>query len=260
MINRRLRAKRSLAQRVTFSILGAILLGAIGSGVWEVIAKPGLSRTGRFFLSLFTLGSTKLRDASYASAALDPTPLPALLVLFVIVPMFPAFLLGVFLRAKVEQGRRYREIRGARKNIEDFENLIDKIRKVRGTDFPKQVPESIDSSKEPTVVELKHPLVSKKSEPKKKGNRRGWLELLAIGLFLIAGQLFVTTISQSILIYRVFNANLVVCSPFLTEIEEEGLRARFASVRSKAEYQIIEQELRMIAAKNGVRLKDIELW
>src|SRR5438093_12386009 len=54
------------------AVLGTIVLGAIGSGVWEMVARPGVSKFGHFVLFLFTFGSQRLKDVAYAAASLDP--------------------------------------------------------------------------------------------------------------------------------------------------------------------------------------------
>ncbi|MCX5819012.1 MAG: hypothetical protein NT047_03760 [Deltaproteobacteria bacterium] len=45
--------------------LAAIVLGAIGSGLWEIAIKPLSKRLPRFTLIIFTLGLQKLRDPIY---------------------------------------------------------------------------------------------------------------------------------------------------------------------------------------------------
>src|SRR2546427_8335681 len=67
-------------QRIIGAGFATIILGIIGSGLWDMVVKPGVTGFGRFTLSLFTLGSVTLRNAAYSSAALDPTPLPALMI------------------------------------------------------------------------------------------------------------------------------------------------------------------------------------
>src|SRR2546423_480145 len=83
---------------VVWAILGAIILGAIGSGLWDMLAKPGLGTVGRLLLNIVTLGSKTIRDAAYSSAALNPTALPSLIFLAVgsFLPLYLAF--RVFLK------------------------------------------------------------------------------------------------------------------------------------------------------------------
>jgi len=84
-------------KRAVLAVIGAIILGAIGSGLWEMIAKPGLSSLGRLFLTLVTFGSESARNNAYADAALDPTAIPSLVLLlqFSAIPFY-ALIFGAF--------------------------------------------------------------------------------------------------------------------------------------------------------------------
>jgi len=68
-----------------FGALGTLILGAIGSGIWEILFRPGLSRVGSFIVSI----SGKANEAVYQNAALDPTLVASLflLLLTIYIPM-----------------------------------------------------------------------------------------------------------------------------------------------------------------------------
>lgn len=73
-------------------ILGTIVLGAIGSGLWDLVFKPGFGGFSRWILGL----SSVLDDAVFSTAALDPTPLPALIIL-ILFGILPVGLMGTTL-------------------------------------------------------------------------------------------------------------------------------------------------------------------
>lgn len=50
-------------------LLGTLVIGALGSGLWEVAFKPGLYWLGKVLLDIGTLGLTGLRDAIYEEIA-----------------------------------------------------------------------------------------------------------------------------------------------------------------------------------------------
>jgi hypothetical protein len=83
MTNPRQKAERSIWQ-LTPATVGAITIGVLGSGMWDLLAKPGLGRLSRLAISLVTLGSSAVRDIPYASAALDPASLPGLLIILLL--------------------------------------------------------------------------------------------------------------------------------------------------------------------------------
>lgn len=57
-------------RKTLLSTLGVILLGALGSGLWELL-KPLLNWGWSGLLTISTLGLTSLRDGIYANAAGD---------------------------------------------------------------------------------------------------------------------------------------------------------------------------------------------
>ena len=80
-------------RRILLAIFGAIVVGAVGSGVWDVVAKPGLSSAANLLLRILASGSDKIRDLPYSMAALNPYSLPSLL-LFLACASAPAYACG----------------------------------------------------------------------------------------------------------------------------------------------------------------------
>jgi hypothetical protein len=58
-----------LISKWPFALLGTILLGAIGSGVWDLVFKPSFSWLAEALLNIATLGLTTIRDQMYAGIA-----------------------------------------------------------------------------------------------------------------------------------------------------------------------------------------------
>ena len=54
---------------VLSAIIAAIVLGAIGSGVWESLLRPAVSFFSNFFLNIATLGISSYRDQLYQEIA-----------------------------------------------------------------------------------------------------------------------------------------------------------------------------------------------
>lgn len=235
---------RSVRQWV-IGIAGTLILGALGSGVWDLLFKPGIGRFGRWCLSLMTLGSESLRDAVYESAALDPTPLPSMMLLIVGVSL-P---LGVAL-AGVGSYWRLRDIKDGRldKAINDAgEEGKDKTTAAEssvGHTEPKQE-EQINEETRATFARTRRAIVSLLSV------------LILLSLPMIIGAI---AVNQSILIWRAFHADLSICRPFLSDQEMYRFQARFASIKTRADYRAIASDLRSVAGAHGVRLTEIELW
>src|SRR3989442_14883559 len=87
----------------TLGIIGTILLGALGSGLWSVVFAPLGSTILKWLLSIVTLGIASARDALYVSAALGYRERPSLILLlgagvaFAMVPPFIFIWLTEFL-------------------------------------------------------------------------------------------------------------------------------------------------------------------
>jgi hypothetical protein len=56
-------------RKIALGLLGTILLGALGSGLWDLALKPGGRWLNEVFLTAVTLGSDYLKDQVYAEAA-----------------------------------------------------------------------------------------------------------------------------------------------------------------------------------------------
>jgi hypothetical protein len=52
-----------------FGILGSLVLGALGSGLWNGVFSPVFSALGRLTMSLLTLGYSSAKDGIYEKAA-----------------------------------------------------------------------------------------------------------------------------------------------------------------------------------------------
>jgi hypothetical protein len=185
-----------------FALLGAIAIGVIGSGLWDMLAKPGLGRLGRLFLTLVTLGSESARSQAYADAALDPTPLPSLILLLFLYALPFLVLLGDVT--------------------------------AKGTRF----------------------LFGTKLKELRPGGYRV-ISITILAMFLLAaswGFVKFLTVNQSVLIYRVFNANMRICAPYLSDSEERKFKARFAAVKTRSDYLAIEEDLKKLAVSKSIGL------
>jgi hypothetical protein len=97
MSEEKVSGRTTVVQRVILGAVGTILLGAIGSGVWQLAFSPSVDWLTRFIAGV----SHRINDAAYESAALDPRPLASLILLLLVtqVPLWFAayFLIGLFL-------------------------------------------------------------------------------------------------------------------------------------------------------------------
>jgi len=226
--------KISKTKKVIWAALGTIFLGAIGSGVWEIFARPGLSKFGRLVLSIVTLGSQTVQDSAYSTAALDPTPVAPLLMVFAL-SFFPLFL-------AISSGTMWLQVRSAEK--------MRAARKSHGGEGPAA--HSGEPPERFNTLEFRNSIWDSRK--------------FALGMLLMMSIIFggcvigIFVLNQAVLIRRVFTANVAICAPYMSESEEERIWADFAAVATKAEYLPIDGKLRSIASQNGASLLGYSVW
>lgn len=230
----------STRARWVIGLLGAVLIGAIGSGVWEMVVRPGLSGIARGVLTVLTFGSNTLRDAAYSTAALGAESLPALMLLYALALVPLLVMVRVGFRSFVGP-RLDRKL-----DAEDAEAHKEIWRKA-GSEEEANL--AIDELRANTTAKLRRSI--------------WWLEAAAMVLLGFAAlQIYLSfsVLNQAVLIQRVFFANLAIAAPHLTAEQEELLRAQFSAVTTRAEYAALNQQIRQVADANGVRLREEQLW
>ena len=216
------------ARRILMPIIAGVLAAIVGSALWEYLAQPGLNSLWRLVLTVATLGSEAARDAAYNSAAMDPTSVPALLHVHMVI--FGLALLSGGLAGALTSGAAMRRWQRRRSEM-SAEHAADD--------------DTSDDSRMPAPRWLR---------PAR------FISIAAVFAIVVSATVAAINVDQSVLIWRTFNNHVARCSPFLTDDEEEAIRSRFAHVESRSDYLELEAVLESIAARNGIELKDIELW
>jgi len=81
-----------LAEHWVLSIVVAILLGAVGSGLWDAALKPVSRKIGSRLFTIITFGAKRARDRIYKRAAMGHHELPSLYILLTVVAVMVAAL------------------------------------------------------------------------------------------------------------------------------------------------------------------------
>ena len=213
-------------QRAPATFLGVIAISLVISLLYDFLVKPGLSEFGRVILDVLTLGSKSVKDAAYQSAALDPTPVSALILVFVLSSFVIVPVLVFFIR-RIPRVPIISNLRILRQQIEDGDV------------------EDLDEFR----IEISRVLKR--------------LEIIVVGLaipYSIIVYIGVAVHNQSVVIWRTFHANHAIISPYIDENERLRLKSKFSSVRSKDDYLIVDSGIREIAEKHDLYLHDLELW
>lgn len=224
--------------KVGLALLSTILVGAIGSGLWELGMKPSLQYFGQKFLDTITLGSTTMKDNAYLAAALDQTAIPAVRVYEIVsaFAMVPLLILIVFESFKNQRLRRY---------FLRTETARDKHKDSTATESSSQQPEDTSDRmliKDKTLIIVERTVIC-------------WIVLSVV---FVSVQSLIH--NQSLLIWRSFHADLRQCAPYMTSSDEELIEAQYAAMKSKSDYAIILGRLRDIAKQHNIKLHSEKLW
>jgi hypothetical protein len=82
--------------------------------------------------------------------------------------------------------------------------------------------------------------------------------LYAVGVLI--GVIGFAVHNQSVIIWRIFHAELKIISPYISPMEERILLSRFSSVKARSDYLPIQAQLESTAKANNVTLPKLDLW
>ena len=212
-----------------FGILGAILIGAIGSGLWNIVLEPALSWLGKSLFTIATLGLNSARDAIYADIArgYHESPSLILLCLVLLVPFFTtSYLGGHHVGRKLAEKEYVADLNKLKKIMPDVESeeFFNKISAITAERYRTAL-------KRARITMLLHAVL-----------------LTSLGFFMIINVVYTNKAITN------FKQSLEICKPFIDLHGEELFISKFAQIKSKEDYIDIIDELKKIATNNDVKL------
>jgi len=226
-----------LKAKAPYSIVGVLLVGIVCSAIYDGVIKPGFSLFSKVLFDLFTFGSQRAQDFTYSNAALDPTSLPSILGMVLIM----AVLLGGFLMLNVDQSLKNREFLEDMAISEEMDRKIDEIVSLFGHD-----PQKLETELAAMVHERKQmerPSNDENASTKRMLRVTGFISWTILAFSLIGGWLIVTATNQSLIVWREFNADLKIVAPYISEEEVAKLQSKFAQIRTEREYKEVRSVL-----------------
>jgi len=214
-------------KKVVGTILGTLLLGALGSGLWEIALKPLAQWSGTTILTIATLGSTAIKDDNFREAAKGLHESSALQLFALVTMAFIGLVSGLF---GYFSGRRV----SANKISESYQDLD-----------------------EATAI------ANLKAELEALNQKRYSYQLGLAGCgFLAACLLLISYLKllQANNAYTFYAQSMSICRPYMDDQEVHILESRFASITGRADYIAVTDELRQIAASNHRKLPDFKPW
>jgi hypothetical protein len=214
-------------KRIALGAVGTILLGALGSGLWELAFKPAGRLVGNGILTAATLGSSALKDRVYVQAAKGYHEASANSV-FEILALGPLFFSALVFLA----GRHGFREPPKRERIEAEGDLDAEIKRLE-------------------------------RELKVLGKQGRILAYsLAFLLLFNSGMLIVEnlTITKADDAYAFFAQSMTICRPYISDHDAQVIESHFASIRGRGDYINTTDELRRVAASNHLILPDYRPW
>ncbi|MCW5205993.1 hypothetical protein VU08_03550 [Desulfobulbus sp. F5] len=205
-------------------ILGTIVLGAIGSGLWSLLLEPISVWAGRTLFTIATLGLEALRTNVYVAVAkgLHEEASLAILLFLIFVSLG---ILGYY--SGRMHGRRHAE--------REIASIVAKIKS-----------DTLDEKDRRNRIQKE--LVERKDKIYAETSISTTLGLICIIVFCNF-QLFILFYTNSAITH--FRQCYSICEPFITEQQAKEFRSQFALVESRTDYVVLLQDICNIADKNG---------
>ncbi|MBE0616046.1 MAG: hypothetical protein IH604_20435 [Burkholderiales bacterium] len=213
-----------LAEHWILSIVVTILLGAIGSGLWDAALKPISLKLGGQLYTVITFGARRSRDKIYKRAAMGHHELPSLYILLIVMVVGISALAATQMRLYVQLYAP--EILSVR--------LVAGCPKEDETKFKECVREQAKEKLAP-VVQI--------------------LSLIAIFITVVIFYRF-TAINRMNLVTTYYQQCVRAVRPFLDEKTFKTLEQQYALMTTKEHYEAIISQLATVANDNNSSLPE----
>ena len=230
--------------------IGTIVLGAIGSGLWERALGPALNLFGRAILTVATLGSTAAKDQIYTTAARGYHEasdqqmlifLTSLILISAFLPLWWRLLRAYLSRAYLSRDQRPQE-------------LLKRIKAI------KALPEAARTAGMYEELNLIEKEVDTLEQTWKTSRRITYgFQLLTIfsAAYLFINDLLLIEANAAL---TFFSQSITICRPYMDERRTEMLQSRFASIHNRGDYISVTDQLRHIASSNHLELPEFHPW
>jgi hypothetical protein len=221
-------------KKVILGVIATIILGAIGSGVWDLVGKDVSQWLGRLILSAATLGSSAVVNSVYREAAKgfhEATALEQFSLVTIVVFSGVGGVLAFF--SGKSKGRRE-----AKKEVREFEDALGDLSPNEKMVRIKSRIDKLDRKLDRSLLQLR------------------LLTICFVVLLASSTAFDYIKLSQANSTATFFRQSVAICAPYMSEHDRLSLESQFASMRSKAEFLGILEHLRGIAGANHRQLPD----
>ncbi|AZE61772.1 hypothetical protein PFLU3_04000 [Pseudomonas fluorescens] len=94
----------------------------------------------------------------------------------------------------------------------------------------------------------------------KKAKRIRYLDWFMDGLMIAMLFITITVVNQSILVWRVYNANEKIIAPYITSSDLLKIKSQFSQIKTEKEYKVLFEAMQSVALKNKIELRSESTW
>lgn len=239
----------SFKNKAILGVIGALIIGGLGNGVWEYVLEPVFTWSLAGILNVATLGVQTFKDELYREIAKgfhEESSLSLANVLYYWVGYGVAF--GLFLLTRKTKNLVSR-IATANKNIDALEVIVG------GNSEPSGPEEDLHVRISNMRAE------TSRLAPKAEVMHKTAYLLFAFGIgffaWMIIGGAEDRYINSAIVHYE---QSLSIVGPLATDKELATFKSRFARVASKGDYEALISDIAHVADRAGLKLPDFKAW
>jgi hypothetical protein len=213
--------------KIIGAILGTVLLGAIGSGVWERMLSPFSDTCINAVLNFFSFFSTRYSNSLYTEIGNANKE------------VFSLGTYGCILASIISLGWIY------------FLNLLGKTNKEL-----KELQIMIDSS---TGVPANNTIIKPKIDAERVDKKFKIIRVFIFAYLIIFSVILVSNFTRDIYQYRTIlyiEKTIDILAPFVDQQTNLKLRSTFRQIDSKSKFILLENQFIEIAKKNNIKLSE----
>ena len=229
-------------------LVGVIFIGAISSGIWEVVLKPLSTFIRDMLLNLITLGLDSFRNNIYSSIAngYNQSPMIELLYYFVLIIIFAMIMLLVFLFSEK------RELLKERNRL--VELCDDKLSELDNKEEPRKK----------TIEEIREGIVQTRQKAVNLPTKRYSFLLYFISvIFVFEASLLITSYIKTSYINSAithYNKIVAISSPYYNTMEIALHTSQYAQIKKKEDYIRLTSSIEATIKNHGIVPPTFSVW
>jgi len=220
-------------------ILGAILIGAVGSGVWEGLLGPAVRAARNWILDSVSLVFLGFKNGIYVEIARDHYSAVNVASLFLLMAIFVGMCAAAILHLAASLWETQRRYEHVARRVEEA---------LHGKPQQQRTPAQVDTDIKVLGTAMK----------------RSWRYLYALGgftaLLLTSNIISFATLSYVDSALAHYHQVLRIASPYLNPDEKLTIESQFAQIHNKQGYAEVVNRLAAIAKAHGQSLPNFDPW